>query len=121
MLFRSRGLDLWLRYVQVYRSRIELDRGRWVEAAAAIPASVQDPGTPLPRIVALVVLGLLRARRGDPGQWSALDEAAELASACGELQWAAPVAAAVAPCTNALSSALSRLRLNQGAGMMVKR
>jgi len=90
----ERGLDLWLRYVQVYRARVELDRGRWAEAAAAIPASVQDPGTPLPRIVALVTLGVLRARRNDPGQWDALDEASELAAASGELQWTAPVAAA---------------------------
>jgi DNA-binding CsgD family transcriptional regulator len=90
----ERGLELWLRYLLVYRSRIELDRGRWGAAAAAIPLSVQNPGTPLPRIYALVVLALLRARRGDPGQWLALDEAAELARGAGELQWIAPLAAA---------------------------
>jgi hypothetical protein len=33
----------------------------------------------------------------------------------------APVAADVAPRTNAFSRALSRFRLNQGAGMIVKR
>jgi DNA-binding CsgD family transcriptional regulator len=90
----ERGLDLWLRYMHVYRARIELDRGRWAEALDAIPASVAEPGTPLPRIVALVVLGLVRARRGDADHWPALDEAAELAAASGELQWIAPVAAA---------------------------
>jgi DNA-binding CsgD family transcriptional regulator len=90
----ERGLDLWLRYMHVYRARTELDRGRWTEAVAAIPASVVKPGTPLPRIVALVVLGLVRGRRGDPEQWAALDEAAELATSSGELQWLAPVAAA---------------------------
>jgi DNA-binding CsgD family transcriptional regulator len=90
----ERGLDLWLRYLHVYRSRIELDRGRWAEAIDAIPSSVAEPGTPLPRIVTLVVLGLVRARRGDPDQWSALDEADWLAKASGELQWLAPVAAA---------------------------
>jgi DNA-binding CsgD family transcriptional regulator/tetratricopeptide (TPR) repeat protein len=90
----ERGLDLWLRYMHVYRARTELDRGRWAEAVAAIPPSVVKPGTPLPRIVALVVLGLVRARRGDPDQWPALDEAAELATASQELQWIAPVAAA---------------------------
>ena len=88
------GLDLWLRYMHVYRARTELDRGRWAEAVAAIPPTVVNPGTPLPRIVALVVRGLLRARRGDPEQWSALDEASELAIRSGELQWVAPVAAA---------------------------
>jgi DNA-binding CsgD family transcriptional regulator len=90
----ERGLDLWLRYLHVYRSRTALDRGRWAEAVDAIPSSVAEPGTPLPRIVTLVVLGLVRARRGDPDQWSALDEADRLATASGELQWLAPVAAA---------------------------
>ncbi len=90
----ERGLELWLRYLQVYRARIELDRGHWSKAGAAIPLTVEDPGTPLPRIFALVVLALLRARRGDPEQWTALDEAAELARASGELQWVAAVAAA---------------------------
>ena len=90
----DRGLDLWLRYMHVYHARTELDRGRWDEAVDAIPPSVVKPGTPLPRIVALVVLGLVRARRGDGEQWKALDEAAELATASGELQWVAPAAAA---------------------------
>jgi DNA-binding CsgD family transcriptional regulator/tetratricopeptide (TPR) repeat protein len=90
----ERGLDLWLRYMHVYRARTELDRGRWAEAVDAIPPSVVKPGTPLPRVVALVVLGLVRARRGDPDQWAALNEAAELAADSGELQWLAPAAAA---------------------------
>jgi DNA-binding CsgD family transcriptional regulator/tetratricopeptide (TPR) repeat protein len=88
------GLDLWLRYMHVYQARMELDRGRWTEAVEAIPPRVMKAGTPLPRIVALVVLGLVRARRGEADQWEPLDEAAELAAASGELQWAAPVAAA---------------------------
>jgi DNA-binding CsgD family transcriptional regulator/tetratricopeptide (TPR) repeat protein len=88
------GLDLWLRYMHVYHARMELDRGRWTEAVEAIPPSIMKAGTPLPRIVALVVLGLVRARRGDGDQWEALDEAAQLAAASGELQWVAPVATA---------------------------
>jgi tetratricopeptide (TPR) repeat protein len=90
----ERGLDLWLRYMHVYYARTELDRGRWDEAVEAIPPSVVNPGTPLPRIVALLVIGLVRARRGDSSQWEALGEAAELAAGSGELQWVAPVAAA---------------------------
>ena len=88
------GLDLWARYLHIYYARTELDRGRWAEAVAAIPASADAPGTPLARIGALVVVGLVRARRGDPAQWVALDEAAELADRSGELQWLAPVTAA---------------------------
>jgi DNA-binding CsgD family transcriptional regulator/tetratricopeptide (TPR) repeat protein len=90
----ERGLDLWLRYMYVYDARTKLDRGRWSEAIEAIPPIVVEVGTPLPRIVALVVLGLIRARRGDPGQGEALDEAAALATASGEFQWLAPVAIA---------------------------
>jgi DNA-binding CsgD family transcriptional regulator/tetratricopeptide (TPR) repeat protein len=90
----ERGLDLWLRYMDVYHARIQLDRGRWDEALNAIPASVVDPGTPLPRIVALTVLGLVRARRGDPGSREALLEARDLAEQAIELQWILPVAAA---------------------------
>ena len=88
------GLDLWARYLCVYSARTELDRGRWAAAARAIPPTVERPGSVLPRIGALVVLGLLRARRGDPGPWVLLDEAAELADRSGELQWTAPVCAA---------------------------
>jgi DNA-binding CsgD family transcriptional regulator len=90
----ERGLALWLRYMDVFHARIRLDRGRWSEALDAIPASVVDPGTPLPRIVALTILGLVRARRGDPGSHDALDEAQDLAEEAIELQWTLPVAAA---------------------------
>ena len=43
---------------------------------------------------ALVALGRLRARRGDPGQWTALDAALDLAQKSGEVARLAPVAAA---------------------------
>jgi DNA-binding CsgD family transcriptional regulator len=46
------------------------------------------------RILALVVLALVRGRRGDPERWQPLDEALELATAEGQLQRIAPVAAA---------------------------
>ena len=88
------GLDLWARYLHVYYTRTELDRGRWEAAVSAIPTSVDVPGTPLARINALVVLGLVRARRGDPGYRPVLDEAGYLAERSGELQWVGPVAAA---------------------------
>jgi DNA-binding CsgD family transcriptional regulator/tetratricopeptide (TPR) repeat protein len=88
------GLDLWARYLHVYYARTELDRGRWDAATSAVPASVDVPGTPLARITALVILGLVRARRGDPEHRSVLDEAARLAERSGELQWLGPVTAA---------------------------
>jgi len=49
-------------------------------------------------MVAVTVLGRLRARRGDPGVWDALDESLELARQNGQLQriWPAAVARAEA-------------------------
>jgi len=56
---------------------------------------LRHPGAAPPsRITPLVVVGLLRARRGDPDPWSPLAEALELAEGTGELQRLAPVAAA---------------------------
>ena len=52
-----------------------------------------DP-CPFARIHALVALGLVRARRGDPDVWAPLDEALALAEPRRELQWIAPVAIA---------------------------
>ena len=58
--------------------------GRWDEAAAAAHAVIAEPkATVIARIAALVALGRLRARRGDPGVWSALDEARDLAVGAG--------------------------------------
>jgi DNA-binding CsgD family transcriptional regulator/tetratricopeptide (TPR) repeat protein len=88
------GLDLWARYLHVYYARTELDRGRWDEAVSALPASVDAPGTPLARIAALIIVGLVRARRGDPGHSAVLEEAGQLAERSGELQWLAPITAA---------------------------
>jgi DNA-binding CsgD family transcriptional regulator len=48
----------------------------------------------MPRIVALSVLGLVRARRGDPDVWAILDEAWRLASLTGELQRIEPAVTA---------------------------
>ncbi|TMB79728.1 MAG: tetratricopeptide repeat protein [Chloroflexi bacterium] len=90
----DRGLDLWRHYMLAYRARCELDRGRWDEATRLAEMVIRDPLSPVPRIVALVVLGLVRARRGDPGFWPPLDEAAELAAPSNELQRREPVATA---------------------------
>ena len=65
-------------------ARALLEQGRWEEAAAAAHAVIAEPkATVIARIVALVALGRLRARRGDPGVWSALDEARDLAAGAG--------------------------------------
>ncbi|REF99962.1 AAA ATPase-like protein [Asanoa ferruginea] len=89
------GLEGWRLYVQAYRARLHLDRGRWDDAAddaAFVLRSAES--VPLLRILALTLLGLLRARRGDADPWPLLDEARTLVDGQHELQYRVPVATA---------------------------
>jgi DNA-binding CsgD family transcriptional regulator/tetratricopeptide (TPR) repeat protein len=91
----ERGLDLWRLYLLAYRARSQLDRGQWDNAVDSAGLVLRDPRrSPVPRITALSVVGLVRARRGDPDVWSPLEEAWELAKPTGELQRIEPVAVA---------------------------
>ena len=91
----ERGLDLWRHYLLAYKARRDLDRGRWDDAVGAAELVINDTRTsPVPRVVALSVLGLVRARRGDPLCWPPLDEAWSLAEPTLELQRLEPAAAA---------------------------
>jgi DNA-binding CsgD family transcriptional regulator/tetratricopeptide (TPR) repeat protein len=91
----ERGLELFRLYLLAYRARLELDTGCWSEATASAEAVLRIPRTSnKPRIVALVVLALVRARRGDPGVGPLLDEAWALAEPTGELPRLGQVAAA---------------------------
>ncbi|MGI5239221.1 ATP-binding protein [Dactylosporangium sp. CA-139066] len=85
----------WVQHVLGHRARVRLDLGDWAgaeqDARAALAERVSGGG----RIVdALVPLGLVQARRGDPAAAATLQEATERAFATSELQWIAPVAAA---------------------------
>jgi hypothetical protein len=78
-----------------HRARLRLDQGDWVgaeqDAHAALAERVHSSG----RLAdALVPLGLLQARRGDPDAMATLQEATEAAFATGELQWTGQVAVA---------------------------
>ena len=91
----ERGLDLWRGFLIAYRARSQLDRGDWDAAADSAALVLRDPrSSPVPRILALTVLGLVRARRGDPDAWGPLEEAWELARPSGELQRIEPSAVA---------------------------
>jgi DNA-binding CsgD family transcriptional regulator/tetratricopeptide (TPR) repeat protein len=91
----ERGLDLWRLFLVACHARLELDEGRWEEAADSAASVLRHPlAWPVPRIYALAVLGLVRARRGDPEVWPLLDEAQALAEPTGELQRIGPVATA---------------------------
>ncbi len=89
------GLELYRLYLLAYRARSELDRGQWADAAATAAAVVRVPrASTMPRTIAQVVLGLVRARRGDPGQSAPLDEAWALSESTGESLRFGPAAAA---------------------------
>jgi DNA-binding CsgD family transcriptional regulator len=91
----EREFDIWRLYLFAQRARLELDEGRWDEATATAELVLRDTRTRQPsRIIALVVLGLVRARRGDPGSQGPLDEASALADPTDALQHIGPAAAA---------------------------
>jgi DNA-binding CsgD family transcriptional regulator/tetratricopeptide (TPR) repeat protein len=91
----DRGIELWRLYLLAYRARSKLDQGLWAEVATPVQLVLRVPRTSTtPRIIALVALGLVQARRGDPDVWPLLDEAHALAEPSGELQRIGPVAAA---------------------------
>src|SRR5207248_2455103 len=87
-------LLLWRRHLIAFASRFALERGDWTLASDLAGELLRDPRTGNPRIHSLIVLGLVRARRGDPDCWSPLDEAAARAETIGQLQFLSPVAAA---------------------------
>jgi DNA-binding CsgD family transcriptional regulator/tetratricopeptide (TPR) repeat protein len=85
----------YTQHVLGHRARVRLDQGDWARAEQDARAALAEPVKGGPRVVdALVPLGLLQARRGDPDAAATLQEATERAFATGELQWTAPVAAA---------------------------
>jgi len=90
----GRGLDLWGLYLYDCRAEAELQRGRFAEAVQAAEHVLRNQGTDLPRFKALLVIAMVRARRGDPDVWPLLDDARTIATTDGELQFIAPIASA---------------------------
>jgi ATP/maltotriose-dependent transcriptional regulator MalT len=91
----ERGLELWRGYLLAYRAQIELDLGRWSEAVDTAALILREPRrSRIPQIIALTVVGRVRARRGDPEVWPPLAEALSLAERGDELQSSEAVAAA---------------------------
>ena len=76
----ERDLDSWARFMSAYRCDLALARGDWDRATELAGAILHaEVVTSLNRIPALVALGRIRARRGQPGALEALDEARQLA------------------------------------------
>ena len=96
----ERDLDMWLHDLFAYRARLRLDQGRWDEAAGCAEAVLRGHESNIhAQTCALTVIGLLRARRGEPNPWPPLEEARSLAEASGMvpvLHWAAAASAETA-------------------------
>ncbi|HEX2646799.1 MAG TPA: helix-turn-helix transcriptional regulator, partial [Candidatus Dormibacteraeota bacterium] len=69
------GLELWRMWLLTYEAHAHLDRGDWSRAADVADMVIRGERGQLPRIEALPVIALVRARRGDPDVWPLLDEA----------------------------------------------
>jgi DNA-binding CsgD family transcriptional regulator len=91
----ERDLAVSGRLLLAMRAWLELERGDWT-AAAETAGRVLAVRCPLSSLQARVVIGLVRARRGDPDPWSVLEEAGTLAARTGLLVWVSQTAAASA-------------------------
>jgi DNA-binding CsgD family transcriptional regulator len=83
----------WQDYLLAMRARSRFEQAAWAEATEACDRVLAQPRTlPLSRLIALVLLGRVRSRRGDPGAWEPLDEALAIAEPTNELQQVCGVA-----------------------------
>ena len=91
---RERGLEAWTKSLLGLRAEAELALGQWdaaAETAGAILAAPRDQIL-VPRVEALIVLAVIRARRGDPEYRPLLDDARQLVHDSGDLEVLAMVA-----------------------------
>jgi DNA-binding CsgD family transcriptional regulator/tetratricopeptide (TPR) repeat protein len=93
-------LDGYRVYSLAWLARVRFEQGQWDEATDLATEALGDPQGPVPDasvpiadLVALTVIGRLRARRGDPDAATPLDRAWHLAVQTGDLQRLWPVAA----------------------------
>jgi DNA-binding CsgD family transcriptional regulator len=91
----ERDLGSWGHCLRGCQARARLERGDWAgadEDATVILSTPWADGTN--RVPALLILGWLRVRRGDPGAEPVLDEARDLAVASGDVDWIVAISAA---------------------------
>jgi DNA-binding CsgD family transcriptional regulator len=91
----ERDLDVWSRLLLATRSWVAMERGDWDRAAETVELVLMEDCT-LSCVQARIVLGLVRARRGDPDPLTPLAEARDVAERTHVLWWEYQVAAAEA-------------------------
>ncbi|HET9435326.1 MAG TPA: LuxR C-terminal-related transcriptional regulator, partial [Candidatus Limnocylindrales bacterium] len=91
----ERDIDATRYYLEAWQSLILVHRGRWPEGGALASSVLARAGaSAISTTMADLALGRLRARRGDPDTWAALDAALALSLPTGTLQRLGPVRAA---------------------------
>src|SRR5678815_3968938 len=88
-------LDVWRLFALGWKAISLCDQGRFTEAGELADGLLRRPELmAISRVMPLVVLGLVRARRGDPGVAQALDDALAQATPMREILRIGPVLAA---------------------------
>lgn len=78
--------DLWPYYSRAWLALVQAYTGRWDQATATAQDVLARATDSISRISALIALGRVRTRRGDPGANELLDEALDLSMPGGHLQ-----------------------------------
>ena len=88
-------LDSWRVYMEGWQAVWLVYQARWDEAVELVASLTRHPTlSPISRIQALVALGRVRTRRGDPEVWTVMDEVLHLATGTNEVQRLGPVRSA---------------------------
>jgi ATP/maltotriose-dependent transcriptional regulator MalT len=90
---RDHDMDFGLHYAVAWLARVRFETGDWDTAEGLLRDALGEGISPISPIVALCVLGRLRARRGEGSAAEPLAQAWELASQTGDLQRLWPVVA----------------------------
>jgi DNA-binding CsgD family transcriptional regulator len=92
---REHDIDAFAHYLIGWRAQMRLDQGEWAEADRDADSVMRERQfSTVMRFPAMVVAGTLRARRGEAGAETLLDEAWVFANRTGEMQRIAPAAIA---------------------------
>jgi DNA-binding CsgD family transcriptional regulator/tetratricopeptide (TPR) repeat protein len=85
------------RYALAWLGRVRFEQGRWDEATEVASSALGDEASsPISPMVALVVQGRIRARRGEPDARAPLEEGWAIASRTNDLQRTWPAIAGLA-------------------------
>jgi DNA-binding CsgD family transcriptional regulator len=91
----DRDMDSYSVYLRGWRARWLFEQGHWARAVAEAEGALRlQPGSAVIALPALIALGHIRVRQGDPSAMEGLDRARDLALPTGELQRIGPMAVA---------------------------